>query len=299
MSYLAELYSELKASKQEIYEKLSCHLNAEKFIKHLESKGLPEEIFNNMHIMFFYHSGGAYYGEINFGFHVNILFYDKKNSNWYVLDYDIKNIKKGYPLDEPLLYSDFMKHAFSIGETKMLISQSINNENCYLGSFQQVMIFKWKEYQTILQQNPDLIKNLQFISMDSEKQEENFLWKLYKDFNISFNNLYELIKFLQEGTPDVESMRIYYQNKAFEEIFVNKFSNSVSRLDEKKLFFLKDFLFNSLINDNDPGFGKSKDEKNLVLSQSNTSSNFFKLSSKKSSEFTEKKQSLSMDLKAM
>ncbi|KAF5271674.1 hypothetical protein FQR65_LT05295 [Abscondita terminalis] len=49
---------------------------------------------------------------MKFSFHVNLIFFDENTRNWYILDYDIENILGDYPLDKPILCSEFLQRAF-------------------------------------------------------------------------------------------------------------------------------------------------------------------------------------------
>lgn len=246
MFYLIQLYTELKLSKKEIYKEYSCLENVMSFIKHIGNKKLPKAIFDHLHIVFFYNNNNGYslYGKESFSFHVNLLFFDKESSNWYVIDYDIENIIIDYPLDKPILCSEFLQSAFSTKSAKSQISIAVEEGNYYpLQSFQQVMIFTLQEFNHCYQENANLIHKLRFISLQPKKQEENFLWELYKSFDISFNNLYELVSFLKKSESSINLLRTCYKDKSFEEISADGFANAECRLGKEKLLTLQDFLF--------------------------------------------------------
>ncbi len=248
MSYLNQLYSELKLSKAEIYKEYSCLENVMSFIKYIKIKKFFKEIFNSLHVIYFNNDNNGYslYGKAEFSFHLNILFFDKESSNWYIIDYDIENIIHNYPLDKPILCSEFLRSAFCTEPAKSQISIAIEENNYFpLQSFQQVMIFTLKEFNDLYLENSNLIHKLRFLSLEPKRKEENFLWKLYKDFSISFNNLYELIFFLKKRDSSISLLRTYYQNKVFEDISIEGFANAKARLDKEKLHALEYFLFNT------------------------------------------------------
>lgn len=248
MCYLTQLYSELKSSKKEIYEDYACLSNVSNFVKHLENKAFPKEVFDNLYWIFFNNNGNGHslYGKKSFSLHFNLLFFDKESVNWYILDYDIENILDNCLLDQPILCPDFLQLAFCTKPAEEQITLAIEENNYYpLQSFQQVMIFSYQEFNTLNNKYPDFIHKLRFLSLEPEKKEENFLWELYSMFNVSFNNLYEFILFLKEKNPCIDRLRFNYQNKTFETISFEGFANAQYRLDKEKLLALKDFIFNA------------------------------------------------------
>lgn len=295
MSYLTQLYSELKLSRSSIYKELQCQLNSLEFIKYLEKKEFPEEIFNNFFIIYFYNDGNGYslYGKKSFGFHVNLMFFDEKTQNWYILDYDIENILGDYSLDKLLLCSEFLKRAFCTDSAKDQIQKSLNTSYYYLRSFQQVMIFTLQEYKTILRENSNLINNLKHCSIGSKNPEENILWNLYKHFNISFNNLYEFINFLDKKIFSLDLLRAYYQNKLFEEITLEGFSNTEVRLTKEKLFSLRVFLFGPLTSSTELEVNNPKLEEKLTVFKVGKSTFFIPSSQEKTFALNGNKLTLS------
>ncbi len=274
MPYLSKLYSELKASKPTIYKNYECCLNVSKFINYLEKKTY-EKILDNLYIIYFYNHGNGYslYGKMSFDFHINLLFFDPASSNWYVVDYDIEKILTGFKLDQPLLYSKFLQLAFSTNPAKEQIKIAIEEDNYFpLQSFQQIMVFTLQEYKKLCLENPNLIHELRFFSLAPKTPEKNFLWKLYMDSNISFNNLYELTLFLEKRNASINLLRANYQNKTFREIFREGFSNTKCRLDKQKLLFLKNFLFDSSTSSLEIKQEEAINDKKL----SNAQSTFFK-----------------------
>lgn len=153
---------------------------------------------------------------MSFDFHINLLFFDPASSNWYVVDYDIEKILIGFKLDQPLLYSKFLQLAFSTNPAKEQIKIAIEEDNYFpLQSFQQIMVFTLQEYKKLCLENPNLIHELRFFSLASETPEKNFLWKLYMDSNISFNNLYELTLFLEKRNASLTYYELTIRIKPF------------------------------------------------------------------------------------
>jgi|GEM_PF-2227730 hypothetical protein len=222
---------------------------------------------------------------MSFDFHINLLFFDPASSNWYVVDYDIEKILIGFKLDQPLLYSKFLQLAFSTNPAKEQIKIAIEEDNYFpLQSFQQIMVFTLQEYKELCLENPNLIHELRFFSLAPKTPEKNFLWKLYMDSNISFNNLYELTLFLEKRNASINLLRANYQNKIFHEIFREGFSNTKCRLNKQKLLFLKNFLFDSSTNSLEIKQEEAINDKKL----SNAQSTFFKSPPKEDTQITEK-----------
>ena len=159
---------------------------------------------------------------------------------------------------------------------------SLKTSYYYLRSFQQVMIFTLQEYKTILRENSNLINNLKHCSIGSQKSGRKYSVEFYKHFNISFNNLYER-----------SVCYAYYQNKLFEEITLEGFSNTEVRLTKEELFSLRVFLFGPLTSSTELEVNNPKLEEKLTVFKVGKSTFFIPSSQEKAFALNGNKLTLS------
>jgi hypothetical protein len=244
---LSKLYSELKETKPSLYKRLNCYGNTLSFLSYLEKKYffIKSNLKNELFVIYFHNeaNGTSPYGTEKFGFHFNLLYADSKSSNWYILDYDIENISKcKHQLEDPILASSYLKKAFSNHHMRWALKLARDKGNYYpLTSAQQIMLFSLQEFRDVVAKYPDLPLLLEFCSLDA-KQPENIVINLYRNFGISFNNLYEFFQFLDKRpqlitnpSDSLQELRKYYRDKPLATLTQEGFSNSKDRLSHIEL----------------------------------------------------------------
>ena len=198
------------SSKDKCYQKMQCHNNITSFVsevfkKEFVEKGEAKLTDIKVALISTNGNGALNYGKIAFAYHVILLIWnDTKPEGWYVLDYDLENMKTDIKTaNKAIPLTDYIVNVFNNESIKERLDMCLNNNNTYvMEPIPKVAIFDFVEWEAF-KSAPCVSKKNLIMYGEATEDWRDCLSSTPEAKNVTFNNLYEIFALEQKSLEEL------------------------------------------------------------------------------------------------